>query len=83
MKMSYFYYNCMNPSVRCSFLKSMRFCLSEIHYVMSYWSVFLFFSVYHRTLCSVLAEQKDAEDIDSSQLCLVLEEELASYRAKK
>ena len=45
--------------------------------------VFLFFSVYHRTLCSVLAEQKDAEDINSSQLCLVLQEELASYKAKK
>ena len=45
--------------------------------------VFLFFSVYHRTLCSVLAEQKDAEDINSNQLCLVLQEELASYKAKK
>ena len=81
MKMSYFYYNCMNPSLRCPFLKSMRFCKSNtLCHVLP---VFLFFSVYHRTRCSVLAEQKDAEDIDSSQLCLVLQEELASYKAKK
>lgn len=36
-----------------------------------------------RTLCSALAEQEDAEDIVGSQLCLVLQEELACYKAKR
>ena len=43
---------------------------------------FPYFSPFTVEPC-VLAEQKDAEDIDSSQLCLVLQEELASYKAKK
>ncbi|XP_068670254.1 separin-like isoform X2 [Montipora foliosa] len=35
-----------------------------------------------RTLCTALAEQEDTEDIDGGQLCLVLQEELACYKAK-
>ena len=36
-----------------------------------------------RTLCTALAEQEDTEDIDGGQLCLVLQEELAFYKAKR
>ncbi|KAJ7380134.1 Separin [Desmophyllum pertusum] len=35
-----------------------------------------------RTLCSAFAEQEDATDVVGSQLCLVLQEELACYKAK-
>ena len=36
-----------------------------------------------RTLCSAFAEQEDAEDVEGSQLCFVLQEELACYKAKR
>ena len=36
-----------------------------------------------RTLCSAFAEQEDAEDVAGTQLCLVLQEELACYKAKR
>ena len=40
----------------------------------------LFFS---RTLCSAFAELEDAKDVVGHQLCLVLQEELACYKAKR
>ena len=66
------------------FSKKYEILLVQIHYViLPMGLVFLFFSVYGRTLCSLLAEQTDAEEIDSSQLCVVHQEELACYKAKK
>ncbi|RMX47888.1 hypothetical protein pdam_00010648, partial [Pocillopora damicornis] len=35
-----------------------------------------------RTLCSAFAEHEHAEDVEGSQLCFVLQEELACYKAK-
>lgn len=36
-----------------------------------------------RTLCSAFAEQEDAKDVEGSQLCFVLQEELACYKTKR
>ena len=64
------------------FSKKYEILLVQVHYVMSYLS--FYFSLLTVEPCAVfLAEQKDADDIDSGQLCLVLQEELASYKAKK
>lgn len=46
-------------------------------------SLGFFFLVWFRTLCSAFAELEDAKDVVGNQLCLVLQEELACYKAKR